>query len=167
MEDYLYKGNNTTIHSLAKVIGENCLFIDDYAVISDFCFILCGKYTRIGKYSRLAPYSMITGGGETFINDYVDISYGVKILTGSDDIYNGYLSLPNVPAEKRNITRQRVEIHTYAYIGINTIIYPGVTIGEGALTEPNTIVKENLEPWTIYGGADCRKLGKRKRTVLG
>lgn len=163
MSKLLYKGIDAEIYPMARVIQPEHLLLDDFAVISDFCFVMGGIYTKIGKYSRLAPYSMITGGGETYIHDYVDISYGSKILSGSDDIYGGYLSLPNVPSEKRNITRQRVEIHNYAYIGINTIIYPGVTIGEGAMTEPNTIVKEKLESWTIYGGSDCKKLGKRKR----
>lgn len=161
----LYRGLDSEIYPLSRIVQPENLLLDDYAVISDFCFVIAGTYTKIGKYSRLAPYAMITGGGETYIHDYVDISYGAKILSGSDDVYAGYLSLPKVPAENRKITRQRVEIHAYAYIGINTIIYPGVTIGEGALTEPNTIVRENLEPWTIYGGADCRKLGKRKRVI--
>jgi hypothetical protein len=106
---------------------------------------------------------MITGGGETYIHDYVDISYGAKILSGSDAIYEGFLSLPKVPPELRKLKRQRVEIHSYAYIGINTIIYPGVTVGEGALTEPNTVVKSNLEPWMVYGGESCAKMGKRKK----
>lgn len=159
----LYKGKEAEIYPMARIIQPENLLIDDYAVISDFCFVLAGTYTKIGKYSRLAPYAMITGGGEAYIHDYVDISYGAKILTGSDDIYGGYLSLPKVPAEKRKITRARVEIHAYAYIGTNSIIYPEVTIGEGAMTEPNTIVKQNLEPWTVYGGITCEKLGKRKR----
>lgn len=161
-EPLLYKGTGAEIFPTAKIVQQNNLLLDDYAVISDFCFVLAGTYTKIGKYSRLAPYAMITGGGETYIHEYVDISYSAKILTGSDDIYSGYLSLPKVPAEQRKITRGRVEIHSYAYIGINTIIYPGVTIAEGAMTEPNTIVKQNLEAWTIYGGAACTKLGKRK-----
>lgn len=162
----LYRGKESQIYPLTRIVHPENLLLDDYAVISDFCFVLAGTYTKIGKYSRLAPYVMITGGGETYIHDYVDVSYGSKILTGSDDIYDGYLSLPNVPAERRKISRGRVEIHAYAYIGINSVIYPGITIGEGALTEPNTIVKQNLEPWTIYGGFNCMKLGKRKHAQL-
>ena len=162
-EPLLYRGINSQIYSFARIIEPGKLLLDDHAVISDFCFVMAGITTKIGKYSRLAPYSMITGGGEAYIHDYVDISYGVKIITGSDAVYDGYLSLPNVDPESRKIKRQRVEIHNYAYIGINTIIYPGVNIGEGAITEPNTIVKSNLEPWTVYGGAECKKLGMRKQ----
>ena len=166
MDNLLYKGIESEIFPLARIIQSENLLLDDYAVISDFCFVLAGIYTKIGKYSRLAPYSMITGGGETYIHDYVDISYGAKIISGSDAVYDGYLSLPKVSPELRKLKRQRVEIHNYAYIGINTIIYPGVTIGEGAITEPNTVVKSNLEPWTIYGGNECKKLGKRKKIAV-
>lgn len=162
----LFKGKEAQIYPTARIVQPQNLLLDDYAVISDFCFVLAGTYTKIGKYSRLAPYAMITGGGEAYIHDYVDISYGAKILTGSDDIYGGYLSLPKVPAEQRKITRGRIEIHSYAYIGINTIIYPGVTIAEGAMTEPNTIVKSNLEPWIVYGGEECKKIGIRKKLLV-
>jgi acetyltransferase-like isoleucine patch superfamily enzyme len=160
---YLYKGINSQVYGYSRIIYPQNLLIDDYAVISDFCFILAGIYTKIGKYSRLAPYAMITGGGETYIHDYVDVSYGVKIISGSDAVYDGYLSLPNIAPELRNLKRQRVEIHKFSYIGINSIIFPGVTIGEGVLTEPNTVIKNNLEPWTIYGGSDCSIIGKRKK----
>lgn len=100
----LCKEKEAHIFPMARIIKPENLLLDDYAVISDFCFLLAGTYTKIGKHSRLAFYAMITSGGEAYIHEYVDISYGAKILTGSDDIYVGYLSLPNVPAEQRKIT---------------------------------------------------------------
>ncbi|MCH8567402.1 MAG: hypothetical protein LAT67_04035 [Balneolales bacterium] len=167
LDQLLYNGKESIIYPTAKIIAPEKLLLDDYAVICDFCFVMAGIYTKIGKYSRLSPYSMITGGGETYIHDYVDISYGAKIISGSDDIYSGYLSLPRIPSNQRKICRQRIEIHSYAYIGIHSIIFPGITIGEGAVTEPNTIVKTNLEPWTIYSGENCKKIGIRKRLAFG
>jgi hypothetical protein len=60
MDNLLYKGNQSEIYPLARIIQPENILLDDYAVISDFCFIIGGIYTKIGKYSRLAPYSMIT-----------------------------------------------------------------------------------------------------------
>ena len=40
---------------------------------------------------------------------------------------------------------------------------PGVTIGEGALVGANAFVNKDLEPWGIYVGAPCKKVGERKK----
>ena len=109
----------------------------------------------------MAPYSLITGGGSVFIEDFVDISYGVKIISGSDDIFGDSLFTPSVPSSMRKIQHQNVTIQKYTFIGANSIVYPGVTIGEGAIIHPGTIVNHDLKPWSIYGGFDCRSLGNR------
>ncbi|MGD8779544.1 MAG: hypothetical protein PVH88_11360 [Ignavibacteria bacterium] len=161
-EDYLYLGKNSKIYPTAKIINPKNLFLDDYSIVSDFTFILASKFVKIGKYSNLAPYSMITGGGDVIINDFVDISYGVKIISGKDDIFGESLFTPSVPIELRNVERSNIEIGKLSFIGANSIIYPDVKIGEGVIVNPGTIVKYNLKSWHIYEGADCNLLGIRK-----
>ena len=163
---FLYFGQKVCIHSSAIIVASENLFLDDHSIISDFCFILATGFTKIGKYSRLAPHSCITGGGQVYIGDFTDISYGVKIISGSDDILGPYLFLPTVPSEDRNITRDQIQISSYSFIGSNSIIYPGVKIGEGVIVNPGTIVKRDLDPWSIYGGASCHLLGKRKHRQI-
>lgn len=162
MSDFLFLGKQATIFPLAKVINPENLFLDDHAIISDFCFVLASKFIKIGKYSHMAPYSMITGGGEVYIHDFVDISYSVKIISGTDDIFGDSLFTPSVPEKYRKIKRSTVEINNFAFIGANSVIYPGVKIGEGAIVNPGTVVKTNLEAWSVYEGTDCRMTGKRK-----
>ncbi len=84
--NFLYFGNDSVVYPLAKIIHPENIFLEDKAIISDFCFILASKYIKIGKYAHLAPYSMITGGGEVTIGNFVEISYGAKIISGTDDI---------------------------------------------------------------------------------
>lgn len=160
--ELLYKSNSSIIYESAKIINCKNLFLDDYSIISDFCFILASKIIKIGKYSNLAPYSLITGGGEVFIGNFVDISYSVKIICGTDDIYGEYLFTSGVPKIYRNTKRSSIEIGSYSFIGANSIVFPGVKIGEGVIVNPNTIVKENLKPWCVYDGTDCKLVGKRK-----
>ncbi|MDO9475565.1 MAG: acyltransferase [Pseudohongiella sp.] len=38
------------------------------------------------------------------------------------------------------------------WIGFNVIILSGVTIGEGAVIGAGSVVRENVEPWTIVAG---------------
>lgn len=161
-EQYLYHGKNVSVYPTAKIIFPNNLFIDDNAIISDFCFVLASKYVRIGKYSNLSPYSLITGGGEVYIGNFVEISFSVKIISGTDDIFGKSLFTPNVPSNFRNTKRLNVEIGDFVFIGANSIVYPGVKIGEGVIINPGTIVKRNLQSWNIYEGPECKLIGKRK-----
>lgn len=162
MPDFLFLGKEVQIFPSAKIISPESVFLDDFSIVSDFCFILGKKFVKIGKYSHLAPYSMITGGGEVYIHDFVDISYSVKIISGTDDIFGDALFTPSVPEKYRKTKRSTVEINNFAFIGANSIVYPGVKIGEGAIVNPGTIVKSNLDPWTVYAGPECNVVGKRK-----
>jgi acetyltransferase-like isoleucine patch superfamily enzyme len=160
--NFLYYGKGARIYSSAKIINAENIFIDDFAIISDFCFVLAGAYLKLGKYSRLGPYCLISGGGDVHIDNFADLSYGAKIITGSDDLFGNSLITPSVPAEFRKIKTQPVTIGKHAFIGANSIIYPGVTIGEGAIVNPATIVHKSLESWSIHGGPSCAYLGKRQ-----
>ncbi|MBK7107099.1 MAG: acyltransferase [Ignavibacteriae bacterium] len=160
--EFLYFGKEVKIYSSSKIINPLNIFLDDYSIISDFCFILASKYVRIGKYSNLSPYSLITGGGEVYIGNFVEISFSVKIISGTDDIFGKSLFTPSVPTKLRNTKRLNIEIGDYVFIGANSIIYPGVKIGEGVIVNPGTIVKKNLQAWNIYDGSECKLIGKRK-----
>lgn len=46
----------------------------------------------------------------------------------------------------------KVVIEDWAYIGLNSQIMPGVTIGEGALVAAGSIVTKSVAPHTVVGG---------------
>lgn len=50
----------------------------------------------------------------------------------------------------------KVEIKDWAYIGANSIIMPGVTIGEGALVAAGSVVTKSVAPYTVVGGNPAR-----------
>ena len=54
----------------------------------------------------------------------------------------------------------------HSALGTGTIVLPGVTIGEGAITTVNTVVNRDLEPWSIYSGTPARKIGIRRKDVI-
>ena len=49
-----------------------------------------------------------------------------------------------------------IEINCDAWIGTGAIIYPGVSIGEGAVVAAGAIVTKNVLPFTIVGGAPAK-----------
>ena len=46
----------------------------------------------------------------------------------------------------------KVVIDDWAYIGANSQIMPGVTIGEGAIVAAGSVVTKSVAPYTVVGG---------------
>jgi galactoside O-acetyltransferase len=74
---------------------------------------------------------------------------------------------PTVPEEFSNVRTSRVTIGRHAIVGTNTIIFPGVTLGEGVAIGAGSIVRTDLKPWGIYAGTGTlRKIGERDREEI-
>ncbi|EHR6470832.1 TPA: acyltransferase [Vibrio parahaemolyticus] len=157
-----------TIYSLAKVVGSNNLSLGEKSQIDDFCFINAGKKTEIGRNVHIASFSTIVGGGECVIGDFAGLSAGCRIITASDDFSGPYLTNPTVHADYTNVTSSKVEIGRHAIIGTNSVIFPGVTIGEGCAVGAGAVVRKNLKPWTVYAAIDgkLKELKIRDREAI-
>lgn len=164
MEKKFDMGKGVKIHPYAKIIhsGSN-LKIDDFAQIDDFVFINSGKMCRIGKFTHISSFTSIIGGGEFILEDFAGLSAGCRIITGSDDFSGGFLSNPTVPVKYKNVVLNQVIIKKHAIIGTNSVILPGVTVGEGATVGAMCVVSKNLDPWGIYIGSKAKKVGIRDR----
>jgi len=40
---------------------------------------------------------------------------------------------------------------------------PGITIGEGAVVGPHSLVVKNVKPWTVVIGNPAREIGEREK----
>ncbi|MEZ9539117.1 DapH/DapD/GlmU-related protein [Shewanella sp. 10N.286.51.B8] len=159
---------NGTIYNLAKIINLENLHLGEKSQIDDFCFINAGKITDIGRNVHIGSFTSIVGGGECIIGDFAGLSAGCRIITGSDDFSGPFLTNPTVPSEFTNVTLNKVEIGRHAIIGTNSIIFPGVTIGEGCAVGAGAIIHKNLKPWTVYVSIDgkLRELKQRNKQAI-
>lgn len=155
-------GKGVVLYSLCKMIRSEHAELDDYCRILDNTFIDAGKSLKIGKHSMITWFVLIEGGANTVIGDRVFVGPGTKILTSTYKI-QGFYAAEFLPEDCHEIEYGDVTIHDDAYIGANCTIMPGVTIGEGAVAGANCLVNKNLEPWSIYVGVPCKKIGTRKK----
>jgi galactoside O-acetyltransferase len=156
-------GQDVTIWPLAKIVSPEVISIGDSVIIDDFVFLMGGKKTTIGSFVHIASFASITGGGEFIMEDFANLSGGCRVLTGTDDFLGGSLTNSTVPYPYRVPTRSFVHIKKHAAIGVNTVILPGVTIGEGASIGANSLVTKDCEPWTVYYGSPVRAIRPRPR----
>lgn len=157
-----YFGQGVRFYPLFKMIHPQNGEFDDYCQIMDFVFIDAGKSFKIGKFSTITWHCLIEGGANTFIGNRVFIGPGSKILTSTYEL-DGYYAIEHIPESCRATRYGDIIIHDDAYIGANSTVLPGITIGEGAVVGANSLVNRNLKPWGIYYGNPIKLIGWREK----
>ena len=106
-----------------------------------------GKHVFMGGGSvldRVRP-DLIT------VEDYVSIAGGVYILTHS----NPTTPLREILGPESNVLAP-VNIKRGAWIAINVVILPGVTIGECAIVATGSVVTKDVPPYCLVGGTPAK-----------
>lgn len=73
---------------------------------------------------------------------------------------------PMVPDEYINLIGGQVILEDFSQLGANSIVMPGVSIKQGAVTGAFTFVNKNLDEWTINVGIPSRKIKDRSKNLL-
>jgi acetyltransferase-like isoleucine patch superfamily enzyme len=130
---------------------------EDSIISAHICFertnanISIGSQTFIGK-------SRILAASDVFIGNNILISSGVTIVDHNShsisysERASDVLEWKNNKKDWSNITCKPVVISDKSWIGFNSIILKGVTIGEGAIVGAGSVVTKDVPPWTIVGG---------------
>ena len=138
---------NTGYHSpeevrdyLSQIIGRK---VDESVTLLPPFYVDFGKNIRIGKRCWIQQgCTFFDRGGITIGND-VFIAPKVNLITINHD------SDP----ENRSATYGRpIVIEDKVWIGINSTILPGVTVGYGSIVGANGVVTHDVSPYTVVGG---------------
>ena len=135
-----------------RILGIENIEFGRHIIVDDFAFIYATTPMKIGNYVHIACFSSVIGGANLILEDFVAISHGARILTGTDDFKDWGFGNSTVPEKFRNITRRPIHIGKFCIVGANSVVLPGVKIGEGAMVGANSVVTRDLEPWGIYIG---------------
>lgn len=155
-------GKDVTIWPAARIISPEKISIGDSVIIDDFAFIMGGSETILGSYIHISAFVSIAGGGRLIMEDFAGLSGGVRVYTGNEDYTGGCLTNPAVPAPYRIPIRSFVHLKKHVIVGANSVIFPGVTLGEGAVVGSNSLVNKDCEPWTIYVGSPAKPLPTKR-----
>jgi acetyltransferase-like isoleucine patch superfamily enzyme len=141
-ESKLYVGNNVTLNSSNKDYNINL-----YSPVKLFAN-RPGAKIRIGNNTRIHG-TCIHAFESIVIGEGCLIAANCQIIDG-----NGHdLSFPNV--ENRINTKgtsKPVIIEDHVWIGMNSIILPGVTIGRGSVISASSVVVKDVPPMVMAGG---------------
>ncbi|MGF1899415.1 CatB-related O-acetyltransferase [Aliivibrio sifiae] len=94
-----------------------------------------------------------------YIGDYVCIAAEVIILMGGNHTHRAdwfclypFMNTIDEAYESKGDTY----IHDGSWLGMRSMIMPGVTIGEGAIVAANSVVTKNVEPYSVVGGSPAK-----------
>ena len=138
----LYIGDDVTLNSKNRDYHINLHSPVKLFAEGEGAEIRIGDKTRIHGTCIHAFESVIIGKGCL-------IAGNCQIIDG-----NGHgLSFPNVE-ERINTTgtSKPVIIEDYVWIGANSIVLPGVTIGRGSVISANSVVVRDIPPMVVAGG---------------
>lgn len=159
-------GSDVVVWETTKVVDPQKTSIGNSVIVDDFVFLCGGIKTIIGSFVHIASFTSITGGGELLMEDFTGLSSGVRVFTGNEDYSGDYLTNPTVPYPYRMPVRSFVHIKKHAIVGANTVILPGVVIGEGAAIGANSLVTKDCKPWTVYFGSPAKVIKSRPKDKI-
>jgi len=157
-------GKNVLISRKASVYSPQTISIGDHVRIDDFC-ILSGNIS-IGSYVHISAYNALYGKSGIEIADFVTISGRVMVYSESDDYSGEFMTNPMLPSTFTNVYGAKVTFQKHAIVYSGSIILPGVTIGEGACVGAMSLVKNDVDAWTIYAGVPAVRIKNRKQNIL-
>lgn len=126
-----------------------------YTRMSSTVSIMHKKGLSIGDHVWVWHYSILDATEGLVIEEGCHIGVWVGIFThGSENsirlLGSEFVNIPNI--ERKGYTRGRVKIGAYTFIGANSVVLPGVTIGKGCLIGTGTMVWRNVPDYSIFIG---------------
>jgi acetyltransferase-like isoleucine patch superfamily enzyme len=151
MKQVVATGHGMTVSRFKRLI-RNLLQLPAWFLpwkgLRSFCHRLKG--VKIGKRVEIGYMVLIDNRRPELITIEDDVTITTMCVVISHDLSRKY-------NEGREIIGE-VLIKKGAFIGMNTVIMPGVTIGEGAVVAAGSVVTKDVEPFTIYGGVPAKKI---------
>ena len=129
--DYLGFGNNASIYDSSLVLGD----------------------VQVGEGTWIGPFTILDGRGGLAIGSYCSISAGVQVYT--HDTVAWALTGGRAP-EQRAPTR----VGDCCFIGPNSIIQKGLTIGDHSVVGAQSFVRQDVPPYSIAVGSPAQLVGR-------
>ena len=106
---------------------------------------------QVGPYAVIGPRTIIYNMSKITLEDYVMVSQGSHLCTGTHDIEDQNFQLKSRP----------ITVGSRAWVAADAFVGPGVRIGEGAVLGARGCTFRDLEQWTVYAGNPARAVKKR------
>ncbi len=142
------RGKNSRICKYCRldVMPFNDFILGDDSTIEDFCTVnngvgavVIGDRTRIGMSNVII--GPVTIGNDTMLAQNI-------VLSG---LNHGYEEIKIAP-RSQPVTKKKIVVEDDVWIGANSVIVAGVTIGKHAVIAAGSIVTRDVPPYSVVAG---------------
>lgn len=149
---YLKRGKGSVIYrSVRKDLPPfNRFYLGRRSVVEDFsCLNNAVGDLIIGDNTRIGLGNTIIGPAQ--IGNHVNLAQNVTV-TGLNHNYQDV----EMPIDEQGVSTKRVIIEDDVWIGANSVILPGTTIGTHSVVAAGSIVSRSVPPYCICAGNPAR-----------
>ena len=154
-------------------VGDSCIVRPGTAIYSNVTIgnnvsfghnTLVREKVTIGNESKIGTNSVVDGTSR--IGNKVWIQTGVYICTYSTIEDGVFLGPCCVFTNDKYVTQKTFTligptVKRGASIGANALLFPAITVGEGAVVGSQAMVNTDVPPRTIYAGIPAKKIGDK------
>lgn len=152
-------GKNAKISRFANFYSAHLISIGNNVRIDDYC-VLSGTIS-LKNNIHISAYSALYGNSGIILENNTGISTGCVLFSETDDFTRSSLIGSQHIESKRKIIKGRIILEEHSQLGSKSVVMPGLTIQEGAVTGVMTFVNINLNPWSVYVGSPAKFLKPR------
>lgn len=157
-------GKRVLISRKTSIYGASQMEIGDNVRIDDFC-ILSGNI-KIGSNVHISAYVALYGKMGIILEDYTGISPRSTVFSAMDDFSGNYLIGPIHGIDQINVQGGAVILKKFSQIGAHCVVFPNLTIEEGAVVGAMSLVNNTVSEWAVFAGVPARFLKKRNSGLL-
>lgn len=149
---YMKRGHQTVIYNSVRrdIVPFNQFILGDYSVIEDFCCINnavgdlhIGHHTRIGLHNTII--------GPVYIGNHVNLAQGV-VISGLNHNFEDLTKR----IDEQGISTSLITINDDVWIGANSVITTGVTIGKHSVIAAGSVVTKDVPENTVVAGCPAK-----------
>jgi len=107
---------------------------------------------KVGKNTWIGPFTVLDGEGILEIGDSCSISSGVQIYTHNSVKWA-------ISGGKEFYEKKTVKIGNCCFIGANSVIKDGVSIGDHSVVGACSFVNKEVPPYSIVAGTPAKIVG--------
>lgn len=149
---YQHRGRHSKIYRSVRMDTPpyRTFSLGDHSVVESFSCInnavgdvVIGDHTRIGLHNTII--------GPVTIGQHVNLAQGIVVTA-----LNHNYSIPDQRIDQQGVTTAAVTIGNDCWIGANTVILPGVTIGEHSVVAAGAVVTKDVPSHSLVAGVPAR-----------
>lgn len=149
---YQHRGKHAVIHHSVRMDTPpyRKFWLGDYSVVESFACInnavgdvIIGDHTRVGLHNTII--------GPVSIGNHVNLAQGITVTA-----LNHNFSDAGKRIDTQGVSTTPVVIEDDVWIGANTVILPGVTIGQHSVVAAGAVVTKEVPPHSLVAGVPAK-----------